>query len=302
MRIEQALCAAVVAIGTSTAWAQTSEYVVVSGDNGDLAGLGSPRFLVITAGAIDRSWAPAAGTDTYQYPIAVGATVRTVARDAGFDGAEYDLAGFPLGATYTHPASIAQGCLDGTTDGLRNYTLDFAGTVWRCDGDWSNPVALFTIPSGDLGTITYDRVFGTLWIGRWSAPQVEEYELDGTPGRTFATGHVKNTALAMDPRDGTLWLHDRTVQGTYEQWTREGVMLQRFAVPGADVRNSLGGEFQFPQCAADLDVNGQLNVDDIDVFVDAFLNAQPLADLDHSGVFNVDDIDLYVASFIAGCP
>ncbi|MEQ8770092.1 MAG: GC-type dockerin domain-anchored protein [Phycisphaerales bacterium] len=47
---------------------------------------------------------------------------------------------------------------------------------------------------------------------------------------------------------------------------------------------------------------GVLNVDDIDVFVNAFLGADLAADCDGSGVLNVDDIDCFVASFLAGCP
>ncbi len=302
MNIRASSCALAIALSGGAAWAQTSEYLVIAGDNGDLAGAGSPRFLVISGGVIDRSWAPAGGTDSYQYAVAFDATVRTAARDVGLFGAEYDDVGNATGPTYEHPLAAAEDWLDGTTDGVRNYTIDLSGTVWACDPDWSNPTALFTIPSSDLGTITYDREFGTLWVGRWSASRIEEYALDGTPMRTVDTGHTKNAALAMDPRDGTLWLHDRTTQGTYEQWSRDGVLLQRFAVAGADLFNAIGGEFQFPQCDPDLDLNGLINIDDIDVFVAAFLAGSPLADLDKNQTFNIDDIDLYVASFLAGCP
>ncbi len=302
MNVRAMSCALALALAASAGLAQTSEYLVVAGDNGDLPGAGSPRFLVITGGSVDRSWAPAGGTDIYQYAVSFDATIRTAARDVGAFGAEYDLNGASLGPTYEHPIAALEDWVDGTTDGVRNYTIDLAGTVWACDADWSNPVVLFTLPSSDLGSITYDREFGTLWIGRWSATRIEEYEFDGTPLRTINTGHVKNAALAMDPRDGTLWLHDRSTQGTYEQWTRGGVMLQRVAIPGADTYNAIGGEFQFPQCDPDLNLDGLINIDDIDVFVASFLAELPLGDLDKNQTFNIDDIDAYVASFLAGCP
>lgn len=52
---------------------------------------------------------------------------------------------------------------------------------------------------------------------------------------------------------------------------------------------------------ADFNADGVLNLDDIDVFVAAFLAGDLLADLDGSGVLNVDDIDAFVTAFLAGC-
>ncbi|MEQ8770036.1 MAG: GC-type dockerin domain-anchored protein [Phycisphaerales bacterium] len=54
-------------------------------------------------------------------------------------------------------------------------------------------------------------------------------------------------------------------------------------------------------CPADLDQNGTLNFDDIDLFVAGFLASDLIADLDGNGVLNFDDIDLFVISFLAGC-
>lgn len=302
MRPILTLCAVALASALALpAPAQTSDYIVVGGDNGDAPGPGVPAFLAINGGVIDRQWSPAPGTDTYQYGIAVLGTIRTFARDIGASGAEYDLNGVDQGPRYAHPAGIPADCFDGTTDGVHHYTIDINGTVWRCDLDWSDPVALFTIPSGDIGTITFDRTFGTLWIGRWSAPFVEQYQTDGTPVSSFNTGHPFNVALAMDPVDGTLWLHDRTEQGTYEQWTRAGVLLQRIKIPGADAYNAIGGEFPFPPCPADLTADGTLNLDDLDAFADAFLAGLALADINRDGTLNLDDIDAYVTSFLAGC-
>ncbi len=52
----------------------------------------------------------------------------------------------------------------------------------------------------------------------------------------------------------------------------------------------------------DMNGDGTLNVDDIDVLVAGFLANDPDADLDQNGAWNVDDIDLFVSSFLGGCP
>ncbi|MEQ8771075.1 MAG: right-handed parallel beta-helix repeat-containing protein [Phycisphaerales bacterium] len=75
--------------------------------------------------------------------------------------------------------------------------------------------------------------------------------------------------------------------------------------PGAAPVVDIGAyEFQgtTPEpCPADLDGNGTLNLDDIDLFVALFLAADLRADLDGNGALNLDDIDAFVVSFLAGC-
>ncbi|MEQ8771082.1 MAG: hypothetical protein RIB60_11310 [Phycisphaerales bacterium] len=57
------------------------------------------------------------------------------------------------------------------------------------------------------------------------------------------------------------------------------------------------------QCSADCDLNGALNLDDIDCFVSAFLGGDLVsADCDGNSALNLDDIDCFVTSFLAGCP
>ncbi|GJM18197.1 MAG: hypothetical protein DHS20C14_04100 [Phycisphaeraceae bacterium] len=53
---------------------------------------------------------------------------------------------------------------------------------------------------------------------------------------------------------------------------------------------------------ADINESGNLNLDDVDALVAAFIASGADADLDQNGLWNVDDIDLFVASFLAGCP
>ena len=65
------------------------------------------------------------------------------------------------------------------------------------------------------------------------------------------------------------------------------------------------GPYEFagaPACPCDLDGSGVLNLDDINLFAQAFVSAQPLADIDDNGSYNLDDINLFAQCFVAGCP
>lgn len=53
---------------------------------------------------------------------------------------------------------------------------------------------------------------------------------------------------------------------------------------------------------ADVNADGQINLDDVDGFIAAFLAQLPAADCDANGVYNVDDIDCFVGAFMAPCP
>ncbi|MEZ6317741.1 MAG: GC-type dockerin domain-anchored protein [Phycisphaerales bacterium] len=57
-----------------------------------------------------------------------------------------------------------------------------------------------------------------------------------------------------------------------------------------------------PCNAADLDGNGVLNLDDVNLFAAAFAGGDLLADLDNNGVLNLDDVNLFAMAFVAGCP
>jgi len=213
---------------------QVSEYFLMTGDQS--------MFHVVRGGAMVRSWGPAPGTAQYQYPIAVRDTVRTTGANVGETGAEYDLNGVDLGGRFVHPAPSTR-AWDGATDGQSNYLIDTAGGVYRLGLDWSDPVLLFDL--NDFGGITYDPSNDSLWISQWGRSTITNYTFDGQVISSFDAGHSRNMALAMDYADGTLWLHDRNAQGTLEQWSRSGQLLDRIAVPGLASQNVLGGEFQF---------------------------------------------------------
>ncbi|MFG0331453.1 MAG: hypothetical protein ACF8PN_16310 [Phycisphaerales bacterium] len=235
-----------VALG-STVTGQTSEYFVNSGDQA--------TFSVLQGGARLRTWGTASGTAQYQYPIVVIDTVRTMGANAGDIGAEYSVDGVDLGSRYTHPLGGSGRAWDGTTDGVSNYAIDSSGDVYRYDRDWTNESLLFATPRG-IGSLTFDLENGTMWVSSFGDTDITEYTMTGIILSSFSTGHTQNMALAYDHADGTLWLHDRTTQGTFEQWTRDGVRLQRIAVPGMSTQNALAGEFAFPASQFSLTVQG----------------------------------------------
>lgn len=286
------------------AQAQTSEYFMFSGDQA--------TFSVVQGGVVLRTWGVAPGTAQFQYPLAIRDTIRTMGANAGDIGAEYDLFGKDLGVRYVHPPGPIR-CWDGTTDGTYNYSIDTAGGVYRFDLDWSNPVFLFD--AGSTGALAYDPTNDSLWVGQFSTTTVMNYTLTGTVLSSFATGHDKNMALALDHADDTLWLHDRNAQGTFEQWTKAGTRLARIAVPGMQGQNALAGEFQFAPstgCPGDLNCDNLIKFDDIDLFVEAlntpggvgWPHACPWINGDCNGdsQVNFDDIDPFVALIGTSCP
>lgn len=191
----------------------------------------------------------APGSAQYQYPIAVTNVIRTTGANVAEIGALYDFNGIDLSLRYPHPAGTGR-CWDGTTDGTNNYAIDNAGAIFRFQSDWTNPVLLFSVSS--FGGVTCDATTGSLWVSLWTGNTITNYTMTGTVISSFNAGHQRNMALALDPADGTLWLHDRNVTGTYEQWTRTGTMLSRITVAGMNAQNCLGGEFalgNFASCS-----------------------------------------------------
>ncbi|MEZ6319230.1 MAG: glycoside hydrolase family 31 protein [Phycisphaerales bacterium] len=55
-------------------------------------------------------------------------------------------------------------------------------------------------------------------------------------------------------------------------------------------------------CLADIDGNGTLNLDDVNLFATGFIAGDTGVDQDGNGVLNLDDVNLFAQGFIAGCP
>ncbi len=188
-------------------------------------------------------------------PIAVsGTTVRTAGFNPGSAGNIYDLAGNPTGATATLPAGISQ-AYDATSDGTANYFVDFgAGTVFRSNLDFSNPVQLAGAGFSNLGSgnflgSTFDPTNNSLWISGWSAFEVRNISLvDGTVLSSFVPRDGNGTALqtmvgfARDPLTDTLWL-GAVQQNRFFEFSRNGVLLQTVDIPAIGGAFLLGGEF-----------------------------------------------------------
>ena len=148
--------------------------------------------------------------------------------------------GIDLGTGYTHPAGPAPGT--GRPTACTTTRSTSAGGVYRFERDWTTRCFLFD--AGGIGSLTYDPTSDSLWVSQFSTSTITDYTMTGSVLFLFRTGHTQNMALALDDADGTLWLHDRTTQGTFEQWSKSGTLLSRIAIAGMSCQNALGGEMQ----------------------------------------------------------
>ena len=181
-----------------------------------------------------------------EYAIALtGGTVRTLGNgncggsSCGL-GAQYAANLTYNNINYTYPP-VTGSFYDSTSDGVNNYLVDFrgAGTVWKTDSSYQNPVALFNVGAGFLG-ITYDN--GSLWISQFSGGgQVTKYSQSGVVISSFTAQQSSLTALALDV-DGTLWMGSQNTLGTFYHYTTSGVQLTPQTYAALAGQNTLGGE------------------------------------------------------------
>ncbi|MEZ6319447.1 MAG: GC-type dockerin domain-anchored protein, partial [Phycisphaerales bacterium] len=54
--------------------------------------------------------------------------------------------------------------------------------------------------------------------------------------------------------------------------------------------------------AADVNADGVLNLDDVNLFASSFASGSLVADVDGNGVLNLDDVNVFAGAFITGCP
>ncbi|MCP4711813.1 MAG: DUF1565 domain-containing protein [Planctomycetes bacterium] len=239
---------------------------------------------VIQGSQVNRSWAQ---SSQYQFPLAVLETARILGRTSSDTGAEYLLDGTQTGITYNHALADAV-FYDGTTDGTNNYAWDYAnGIAYQFDLNWANPVSLFTLGIADgkrLG-ITYDPANHSLWLTGFTGTigsVIENRSISGTLLSSFTVAHSLNSALALDPTDGTLWLFDRNTHTTlpaFEQYSRDGVLLDSQTYPGLFGDNILGGEFAaYSHNPADQNGDGCVTLMDVAIFCSQWLDSgNPLA-------------------------
>ncbi|HHN78480.1 MAG TPA: hypothetical protein ENK11_07400 [Phycisphaerales bacterium] len=61
------------------------------------------------------------------------------------------------------------------------------------------------------------------------------------------------------------------------------------------------GFIQLTVCPADLNDDGVIDLNDINIFSNGFLSSDPVADLNGDGLLDLDDIAFFISAFNAGC-
>jgi hypothetical protein len=184
---------------------------------------------------------------------------------------QYTLGGTPTGLGHTAqptPGLLNETQLDGTSDGLHNYTVDYYAVqsgvtvepVIQTNLSWQKPAILFTPPS-TLGVltgitwagITYDPLNDSLWLSNWSTTPaagygiIADFSLSGTLLSYFYTGTGVYTmsALAMDYADGTLWVNVADTDDLF-QYSTSGTLLQSGTPTGLPPFEYSAGAFALP--------------------------------------------------------
>ena len=88
--------------------------------------------------------------------------------------------------------------------------------------------------------------------------------------------------------------------GTYT--VRAAASANAFVQSSGSASYSIVGAFANDACPADLNDDDVLDLADLQLFVQAFLAADPLADFDDNGIYDLADIQGFIAAFNAGCP
>ncbi|MBA4137587.1 MAG: hypothetical protein C0518_09750 [Opitutus sp.] len=139
------------------------------------------------------------------------------------------------------PLGVSQ-FLDGTTNGIFNYTLAWTGgdaVVYRASTDWTNLTSIFTATGSDIAGIAYDMASDTLWISGSST--IYQYSLTGTVlGQFSHTGG--RGGLAYQPSTDSLWLVPNNASSPLLQYSKSGTLLQSLTVTGRS-SNVWGAEF-----------------------------------------------------------
>jgi hypothetical protein len=144
---------------------------------------------------------------------------------------------------------------DGTTDGVRNYTVQYfpdnfatGAVLATATANWSSPISIVFSTGNlyDLG-ITYDRTNNSLWILNYDTGIITDYTMAGTPISSFATGKgfsvngVGSVALAMDV-DHTLWFSGLGTGNIYH-FATDGTFLGQAYY--SELGQAYGGEIGF---------------------------------------------------------
>ena len=222
-----------------------------------MAPLASASTLYLTAG--DQSRLTIVDTTTggwtqqplqgNEYALAVTNSIVTVGAYQN-NGARYDLGGIYV-APLANANTIANSqWLDGTTDRVNNYTVDFYNNnVYKTDSLFNNAQVLFSAgPGYTVIGITYQGTNDSLWIAdRYGVPgRLTDYTMSGAVLSSFDTDITFIGGLAFDPTDGTLWVATTNGCSTsgdtcLSHYSTSGAQLGSLLLTVSD--NIIGGEF-----------------------------------------------------------
>ena len=201
------------------------------------------RAIIVQNGQLVRSFT-LNSTDENAMAVFGANDIRTVGRNAGQNGQQYDEFGNLLGGgPYDNDAVGASDFYDGTTDGINNYSISHNGgpfDVFSADDEWNGATSIFT-PTRRSSGIAYDPVNNTLWtsatVGTFT--EYQEYTLGGTLLNDFSVG-VPGTSgygMAYDPGSDTFFITARDSSGfDLFQVDRNGNLLNSIDVPGISGR------------------------------------------------------------------
>lgn len=191
-----------------------------------------------------------------------------------------------------------------------------------------------TVVGHSLNTFTLNRE-PTVWT--WNGASYDEQRMGVLPGTPAITGFGIALCVSDDasiiggvnfysfspggPADGFIWtegtgmvtaddyvasigldiadqIQIRSVNAMSADGSTiavDGLHPTTFDLVGAIIRLT-------PDCVADLNGDGLLDLADVNAFVAAFLSHDAIADLNGDDVFDLADVSAFVTSFVAGCP
>jgi len=213
----------------------------------------------------------------------------------------YEPAGQPRGVFTPNGFVVRDGDSYGADTLVNINTSDLAvsdsGLVAVCDNAEPNPMFVTgvagavtdnnTVIDGEMRGFAFDmdvNSAGTIAFRSESGAVFTQYE------SVFSFGDVVNGMRLMEVKYSTITINDLgqiACVATFEFGPGLGLDAVILATP---------------ICAADLDGNGVLNLDDVNLFASAFTGGDLLADLDGNGTLNLDDINTFAGAFVAGCP
>ncbi len=109
---------------------------------------------------------------------------------------------------------------------------------------------------------------------------------------------AKADFVAADHSASLIFTDDLTWRDNNIHWDGTSRLKIGQRMAAAFLADSLWSD---PVCLPDLNGDGGLDVDDIDVFVAHFLSGSLTADFNADGALTIDDIDAFVALYLAGC-